>query len=251
MARYIKEFPIVDYPETSFAEINRYLTEKKFVYKNRDGEMLFQKGKGFWTAPSFIKVTYLVQTVRVEAWIDVMGGDQDLEGFVGCAVKKPLKNMVNYVEYLLQRANPAYLQYKAETVEEEVPAIESEPQQAPVLPASKKEYYKKYAAQGFYYNLRITAILGYVLCGISALTALVNPFVLLDVLIFLGLTLGMHLGKSKGCAIGITVYAALSMALVFAMTDTIGGWAWLIVGIYGIILFNNADKRYRKMMEQA
>ena len=223
MARYIKEFPIVDYPKNSYAEIGRFLKEKKFVHKNSDGEILFQKGNGVWVAPSFIKVSYSADVVQVEAWIDVMGGEQDLEGFSGAAVKKTLKKIVSHVEYLLQRANPEYLERKTEMAQEEMPVVEAVPQPVQELPKSKKEYYEKFAGESFYRNLRINAIIGYVLCGIAALGIMTNPFALIDVLIYLGLLLGMHLGKSKGCAIAITVYAAINMGLFLVLSGTIAG----------------------------
>ena len=250
MARYIKELPIVDYPENSYAEIGRYLTSQKFTYRNRDGEVLFQKGKGFWVAPSFVKVSYTRTTARVEAWIDAFGDEQDLEGFVGCAAKKPLQKIVSQVECILQRANTAYLEQKAEEVVPEEPVhAQPEPEIVQQLPTSKKEYYKKYAGESFYMNLRVMAIFGYILCGISLVSLLINPLALVDLFICLGLVLGMHLGRSKGCAIGITIYAAVNTVVMLIMTGTLGGWAWLIVGIYSLIIFNNADKRYRKMME--
>ena len=245
MARYTKVFPIVDYPEKSYAEVGRYLESKKFVYKNCDGEMLFQKGNGVWAAPSFIKVSYSMDNVRVEAWIDMFGSDEGLEGFAGCAVKKPLKKIVNQVELMLQQANPEYLEQREAGTLPEQPMVE---QQTPVeLPASKKEFYQKYAGESFYRNLKINAIVGYILCGVLLLSALAYPPALLDLAIYLALLLGMHLGKSKFCAIGITAYGALGM-VINLMNGNIGGYLWLIIGIYSIVLFSNADKRYKKMM---
>lgn len=250
MARYIQEFPIVEYPEKSYAEIANYLTSQKFEQKNRDGEVVFQKGDGVWLAAGFVKVSYSADTARVEAWIDVLGEDQDLEGFVGSAAKKPLKKNVTQVEYILQRANPEYLERKVEGI----PAAEpmdwkcAPQQELKELPASKKEFYEKYAGEGFYRNLKINAIIGYVLCGIGALTALLNPYGWIDVAIYLALLLGMHLKKSKLCAIGITIYAVLGVAVNLVLNALFAGYLWLIVGIYSVILFNKADKRYKDMM---
>jgi len=241
----MKEFPLVDNPGTISASVDKLLKEKKFVYRNRDGEMLYQKGKGVWVAPQFIKLTFTAQTVRVEAWIDAFGDEQGLEGLVGSAAKAPLKKLVAQVEQILQKVNPDY-QPDLESAEEmDAAPMEEEPEI--IVPATKKEYLKKYAGESFYTNLRVTAIVGYVLCGILALSALANPFALLDVVIFLALVLGMHLGKSMGCAIAITAYSACSMVLLLIATGTLSGWGWLIVGIYGIIIFQKADKRYRKL----
>jgi len=248
MARYIKEFPMVDYQEKTYGEIFQYLASQKFEYRMRDGEQLFQKGKGFWAAPSFVKLTYSHNSVRLEAWIDAFGDEQGLEGFVGVAVKKPLQKIVTKIEEILQRPGEDYVPQEIDETQTEEAVADVAPR---VMPASKKEYYKFYAAESFYYNLRVTAIVGYVLCGISALTLLVNPFGIIDLAIYLTLVLCMHLRKSKGCAIAITIYAACSMALILVSSGTLGGWGWLIVGIYSWIVFNNADKRYKKMMENA
>ena len=246
MARYIQHFPIVDDPGKTYAEIEKYLTSQKFKQKNRNGEQVFQKGDGVWVAPSFIKVSYSAQVARVEAWIDVLGEDQDLEGFTGSAVKKPLKKTVTQVEYILQRADAEYLQGREVQAEEEPMAALVQEMSAPV-PASKKEFYEKYAGEGFYRNLKINAIIGYVLCGILALMALSNPYAWLDVVIYLALLLGMHLGKSKLCAIGITVYAAFGMFVNLILYGVLGGYLWLFVGIYSVVMFQKAEKRYQAM----
>ena len=251
MARYIKEFPMVDYQENTYGEITKYLASQKFEYRHRDGEQLFQKGKGFWAAPSFVKVTYSHDSVRLEAWIDAFGDEQGLDGFVGMAVKKPLRKVVTKVEEILQKPGVDYVPQEIEEAQTEEATAETVTEAPQVIPTSKKEYYKKHAGESFYYNLRITAIVGYVLCGLSALTLLANPFGIIDLAVYLTLVLCMHIGKSKGCAIAITIYAACSMVLVLVSTGTLGGWGWLVVGIYSWIIFNNADKRYKKMLGNA
>lgn len=274
MARYIKELPMVDYRENTFPQIQQYLQSQKYEYLYRDGEQVFQKGKGVWVAPSFIKVSYRSNTVKLEAWIDAMGSEQGLDGVVGVAAKKPLKKAVEQVEQILTRPNGAY------APEEVAPAVctqcGTELKEgikfctscgAPVREAldpvtlsavndgfpvgtqvSKKEYYKKYAGESFYRNLKITAICGYVLSGLAMISALTMPLLLLDLAIYLGLTLGMHLGKSKGCAIGITAYSAFSVVYALILTGQLAGWGWLAVGIWGIVIFSNADKRYKKLV---
>lgn len=282
MARYTKVFPAVAGTGKTDSWIREYLTGKGFRVVTRDGETVYQKGKGVWVAPSFIKVTFFGGYVRLEAWIDAMGSEQGLEGFVGCAAKKPLKKVVTEIEAILAKTGEGVVpsaDNKAEA-EQEAPAavqavfcskcgarlengycpncgyIAGEPiatgSEAAGVPAgfsvSKREYLKKYAGDSFKNNLRIIAIVGYVLCGIQALMALADPFVLADLAICLGLTLGMHLGRSKGCAIGILVYAIVSMLIILISSGTVGGWGWLAVGISGLIIFHNAEKRYQEQM---
>lgn len=245
MARYIKELLMVDYRENTEAELRRFLISQKFEERVRDGEKLFQKGKGFWVAPAFVKVSYERSTVRVEAWIDAFGEEQNLEGFVGCAVKNPLKKIVAQMETILQKPGADYVPdaYEEVTYEPEILAQPEEPQKAP---PSKKVYFQYLAPESFYSNLKTTSICAYVMCGISLLTVLVNVSALIDVAICLGLTLGMHIKKSKGCAIGILIYSIINLVVYLVATGSLGGWAWLVVGIYAVLLFHNTEKRYKE-----
>ncbi len=246
MARYVQTFPIVEDPAVSFDQIRRYLTSMKYIYRVRDGQQLFQKGDGVWLAPSFVRVVYHADCVCLEAWVDIYGKEQDMGGMMGSAVKKPLKKVVARVEEILCTPGQNYVHVHNEDcfVSGQLPNQQSDVVE--VLPANKKEFLKKCAPESFYTNLRICAICGYVLCGINALTALVNPAALLDVAIYLGLLLGMHLGKSKGCAIGALVYAIFGTVLNLVLNHVLVGWAWLVVGIYSVIVFNNAEKAYRE-----
>ncbi len=245
MARYSQTFPIVENPTISFEQIQRYMTSMKYMYRVRDGQQLFQKGDGVWVAPSFLRVVYKEDQVLLEAWVDVNGKEQDLEGAVGSAVKKPLKKVVAKVEEILRTPGQNYVYVPGEgSVPGQLPNLQ--PEEPMAIPADKKEFLKKYAPESFYKNLRINAIIGYVLCGINVLVALANPFAFLDVAIFLGLLLGMHLGKSKGCAIGILVYAIFGVVLNLIVNHVLAGYLWLIVGGYSVALFGNMDKLYRE-----
>lgn len=259
MARYVAEFPMVDDQQTTFSQIQKYLCSNKFEYCLRDGEMVFQKGKGFWVAPAFVKVTYRGNTVKLEAWIDALGSEQGLDGFTGSAVKKPLKKKVAEIEKILTRPNPAYIPNEVETGDCEMPAEEAA---SPVkmwspdldLPTdrkiTKKEYFQKYAGDSFRSNVKVIAIIGYIMCGIAAMTALVAPLTLIDAAIYLALVLGMHLGKSKPCVIGLLVLSAFSVIVNLVLTGTLAGWGWVIIGIYAAVVFSNAEKRYYKLIDE-
>lgn len=271
MARYIRVFPAAD--AQCRGKIREYLNTAGFREKTRDGGQVFQKGDGVWAAARFVKLTWQGNYVRLEAWVDTMGAEQDLEGYVAVAVKKPLKKVVAHIEAMLTEAAG---ESDPEPAAEAMPAycprcgaawpdgrgycarcghIAGEPIVTPEVAAgmpagtyvSKREYLKKYAGDGFKQNLRVCAIIGYVLCGIQLLTVLANPYVLIDLAICLGLTLGMHLGRSKGCAIGILVYFGFSAVVGLLTSGTLGGWAWLIVGLYALSGFNTAEKRYKEL----
>lgn len=109
---------------------------------------------------------------------------------------------------------------------------------------SKSEYMKKYLSEPLKKNIKTVAIICYVLSGIVGVTVFLNPLALIDLAICLGLTLGMHLGKNKGCAIGILVYGIVACLLNLILSGSFGGWGWIAAGAYAISVFKKADQEY-------
>lgn len=255
MARYTKILPMTDTQENIQYRVSQYLTAKKYESTTRDGQPVFQKGKGVWVAASFVRLTFAGGYVRLEAWIDAMGSEQDLEGFVGAAVKKPLKKIVAELETMLCTPGTCYAASEQTTGTPEAlfASLDRASVAAEKMPAdiTKKEYYKKYASDSFRNNMKITAIVGYIFCGIGALAVFANFFIIVDVAIFLGLILGMHLNRSKGCAVAITAYGVISVIFNIVATGTISGWIWPVIGISALIVFRNEDKRYRERVANA
>ena len=101
MARYQTIMPLVDSQENSFEKIKSFLLGKKFKYETLDGQQVFRKGDGFWSAAKFIRVCYAGNYVRLEAWVDAQGAEMDLEGPVACAAKKPLEKIVYLLRSIL------------------------------------------------------------------------------------------------------------------------------------------------------
>ena len=97
MARYMQDYMILEAPEKTWPIIQQYFAGKGFTYKEYHGEMVFQKGNGWLLAPTFAKVSYYTDRVRVEAWISgailpyVFVGEYGIEGFYGCAAKGKMK----------------------------------------------------------------------------------------------------------------------------------------------------------------
>lgn len=250
MARYEKLFPVVDSPANSFGAVQRYLESKGYKYRDRDGEQVFQKGDGVWVAARFIKVTYRENRVCLEAWIDAMGAEQGLDGFVGAAVKKPLKKEVMEIEQILSSQNPDYVPGQ---VPNEAPVAAAAPAPQPTkvqLPGNitKKEYFEKYAGESFYRDLKVAAITSYVCAGLNAIISLVLwPFGLIDSVVVAILALCMHLYKNKGCAIAILAYAGCSTLIGLINTGVFSGYLGLAAGVIAVIAFVNAEKRYKKL----
>lgn len=116
---------------------------------------------------------------------------------------------------------------------------------------SKGEYRRRYAPVKFYKDIRLMCIICYVIMGSSAaLMILSNPFGLIDIALFLGLTLGLHLAKSKGCAIAMLAYGGISCLLNLVLSGTFSSWLWMIVGIWAIASINKVDKHYQEVTTQ-
>ena len=245
MARYQRVLPVVASKEYALPKIHQLMTGKGFRYEP-DGDIpVYRKGDGFWVLGRFLKITYAGNFVSVEAWVTNLGSEMDLEGFVGCAGKKPLKKLVAQVEAILAEPQSGF-------VPGEAPAYEMpQPAPQPALPAdiTKKEYFKNYAGPEFQRQLKGAAILTYVCAGINAVVGFLYPTAFVDALILLGLALGMHLGKSKGCAIALLVYSIISMVLGIVLNGAITGWWILLAGIYSVIIFNKAEKRYKELTQ--
>lgn len=112
----------------------------------------------------------------------------------------------------------------------------------------RKEYINEYAPQSLKNDVRNVAIGCYVLVGLSAvLSIVINPVGIIESLLLLGLALGMHLGKSKVCAVLIF---ALSIAevLIGIIVGVSVGYLWPIVGIFALVTFNKIDKQYLQFM---
>lgn len=118
------------------------------------------------------------------------------------------------------------------------------------MPQNRKDFINNYADPSLRKEIRNYAILCYVCAGLSlVVAALVNWAGILDALILLGLSLGMHLGRSKVCAILILVMGAASMIINLIVAGKIAGWLVLLAGIFAVKVFNKADKHYKAYLE--
>lgn len=108
MARYRNVLPMYGGGEEAFRQVKGYLESQKFKYVIYRGESVFQKGIGFWKAPTFIRIGFGPGAVLVEAWIKqallpgVFVGEYGMTGFVGCLAKGTMKRCVPEVERILR-----------------------------------------------------------------------------------------------------------------------------------------------------
>ena len=112
---------------------------------------------------------------------------------------------------------------------------------------SKKEFIKTYEDGALVKSIRVAAILCYVCAGITAAAAVFSNFYgLIDACLLLGLALGMHIGKSKVCAILILILSVFEVVFAIIVTHTFSGWLWVVAGILAVSAFSKADKEYKK-----
>lgn len=116
---------------------------------------------------------------------------------------------------------------------------------------TKKEYIAKYAPANLKKNIRSAAIVCYVCVGISAVASLFlldSPWMLIDVAIYLGLALGMHLGNSKLCAILLLIFSVIECIFSMIQFGSPSGWWLIIAAISAISTFNKLGKEYNKFL---
>ncbi len=109
-----------------------------------------------------------------------------------------------------------------------------------------KEYVDNYAPQSCRKEIRNACIVAYVCIGISAVVSLAfSPIGLIDVLAFLGLYLGVHIARSKVCAIIALVLSGIEVLASLVLTGVLGGWLWIVAGVSAVVALFKADKHYK------
>ncbi len=109
MARYIKNFVLNGNLQQIQNEITAYLQNDGYKYIEYDGENVFKKGMGIFSAPTFFKFIYNGNCVRMETWMKytivpgVFVGELSVDGFVGAAVKGRWKTRIAYIESIFNR----------------------------------------------------------------------------------------------------------------------------------------------------
>lgn len=66
-----------------------------------------------------------------------------------------------------------------------------------------------------------------------------------DAILVLGLALGIHIGKSRACAVIILVYSILNCLYSVVTTGRLGGYLIIIAGIYATIYTFKARREYK------
>lgn len=114
MSRYVNELSTGMSAEQAGQVASEYLTSAGFTYRDERGEMSWRKGTGTATIPQFVKFEPRDGAVHLEAWVSgiavlpgMYGGEQDLTGVWGWAIKSALKKRVAELERRLSAGAPA------------------------------------------------------------------------------------------------------------------------------------------------
>lgn len=107
MARYVNEIVLNKPDDFVHYIMNDYITKCGFKPKTKKGEQILQDGSGFLTAPRFLKYSYFNGVLHIEAWLNSgFGGEMNLEGTYGFAIKKAYKDELNEIINLLCQPLP-------------------------------------------------------------------------------------------------------------------------------------------------
>lgn len=116
---------------------------------------------------------------------------------------------------------------------------------------TKREFSARYANKRDRRNVRTAAIVSYVCAALILVMGLIlqDYFMLLDVVLVVGLALGVHLAKSRTCAVVLLVYACISGILTTVSTGQLSGWLLILAGIWAVIGTFNFHKDYLAFLQ--
>ncbi len=210
MARYVSEFNLTQDGETIFKLLSQKLAEKGYNYIEYEYENVFKKGDGIVSSPCFIKLSFSGDSLKLEAWIKSCLGFGVLFG--ENKPNKALKTLVNEIEQLLI-AN-ASTRISGEVVKKAAPSRLYPAVQQPI---KRADFAKNYMSKSISREYTISAIVMYILSGISVASGLKSENMILS-LMFLavaGLGVLMHLTKNSIAAIVCAVVGCLSSVLYY------------------------------------
>lgn len=97
-------------------------------------------------------------------------------------------------------------------------------------------------------EMNSVGIIGYILAAINLLISIVSMNLngIVDVVLIAGFSLGIHIGKSRICAILLLIYGAINFIVMTAQYGRPAGYWGLILGICAIREFYKAHKQYKE-----
>lgn len=116
-------------------------------------------------------------------------------------------------------------------------------------PLTKKDFFRLPAMKSCKSNIISCGVLLYVLGGINfALQIYLGSFPIDGILLVL-LGLGIHLGKSRVCALICAAYSISNMLYMMFMTEKVTGWLIIVIGIDAVTYtfkYQSAWNKYKQ-----
>ncbi len=107
MARYVQDVVLNKPDDFVHFIMNDYLQKNGFSMSDWKGEPAYRAGDPMLEGYKYLKYTYVNGTFHLEAWLKgSMGGEWDLDGFVGVAMKAPYKKNLTELINVLQQTIP-------------------------------------------------------------------------------------------------------------------------------------------------
>ncbi len=107
MARYIQEIYLNQPDDFVHFIMNDFLEKNGFTLSDWKGEPAYRAGNIMLDGYRYLKWSYNNGMFHLEAWVrGTFGGEWNLEGFVGCAIKGPYKDSLNQLISTLQQPIP-------------------------------------------------------------------------------------------------------------------------------------------------
>lgn len=107
MARYIQHIYLNKPDDFVYFIINDYLQKNQFIMSDWKGEPAYQSGNVLTDGLRYLKWSYTDGFLHLEAWIKGNFGEEwDLNGFVGCLMKKPYRESLEELLRILQQEIP-------------------------------------------------------------------------------------------------------------------------------------------------
>lgn len=95
-------------------------------------------------------------------------------------------------------------------------------------------------------EINVAGVLGYILAAINLVVAiLVNPIGIIDVCLITGFTLGIHIGKSRVCAVLFLIYGGINFIMLTVQYGKPAGYWGFAIGICAVIELFKAHKQYK------
>ena len=107
MARYIKDITLNKPEDFVTFMMNDYLQKNQFSMSDWKGEPAYRAGDAMLEGFKFLKWSYGNGVLHLEAWMKgTFGGEWNLDGFVGCAMKKPYKESLEQLFKVMEQDIP-------------------------------------------------------------------------------------------------------------------------------------------------